>query len=116
MDDHTAHPFRLLCECGVDCGSESLETLAYDGAEMNAHGAPATRLEHRQIASRLGGDDDPKAVLLARNREVDGVIRGNLQKDASVRSALVVLSGGVEKTRAESEAGGYTLSVAHFVP
>ena len=48
-----------------------------------------------------------------------GVVAGDLQKDAAVRSAFVGLPGGVQKARAEAEHGGDFLGVAdgeaHFL-
>ena len=38
------------------------------------------------------------------------------RKDAGVGAALVVLPGGVQKARAEAQAGGHALLVAHLVP
>ena len=43
------------------------------------------------------------------------MVGGDLQEDAGVGSALVVLAGGVEEAGAEAEAGGYVFGVADLV-
>jgi len=57
----------------------------------------------------------PKGEFLPRDGNIGGVIAGELEKYAGVRPALVSLAGGMEKARAEAEAGGGFFGVAHLV-
>ena len=85
-------------------------------SQMNPKRAASARLQHRQIPGRLGVDHHPETVPLARNLRVLGVRCGDLQKDARVGPAFVILPGRVQKTRPETKAGGHVFAVAHIVP
>ena len=82
---------------------------------MNAQSAAATRLEHCQVACGLGVDDHTEGEFLPWNRQIVFVIGGDFKEDAGVGAAFVVLAGGVEKARAEAQAGGYLFRIAHLV-
>src|SRR5258708_26610487 len=82
---------------------------------MNAQRAAIAIREHGEIATRLGGFDDAKGEFLPGNGNVGGVIASELEKDAGVRATLVSLAGGMEKARAEAEAGSGFFGVAHLV-
>ena len=58
----------------------------------------------------------PKVYCWPGMSSVVGVLCGDLQKDAGIRSALVILPGGVQKARSETEAGGHAFTIAHIVP
>ena len=83
------------------------------GAEMETqHPAPALG-QHFEIAPGFRRLDDAEGVFLAGNREIVGVVAGDLQEDAAVGPALVGLPGGMQKARAEPKAGRDALAVAH---
>jgi len=63
-------------------------------------GGPGIR--GRRGRRRPGIDDDAEAVAGTGNIDVAGVVGGDLEEDAGVGSAFVVLAGGVEEARAEA--------------
>ena len=67
---------------------------------MDAEGAA---FEDSGVACGLRVDDGAKADLLAGDGQIDGVASGDLEEDAGVGAAFVVLAGGVEKARAEAD-------------
>ena len=71
--------------------------------------------KHAEVAASLGSLDDAKRVFLAGDGNVGGVVAGELEKDAGVRAALVGLTCGMEKARAETKAGGGFFGVANLV-
>src|SRR5260370_41131848 len=84
-------------------------------AEVDAKRAAIAIGEHGEVATRLGGLHDAKGEFLPRDRNIGGVIAGELKKNTRVRAAFVSLAGGVEKTRAEAKASGGFLGVAPLV-
>src|SRR6266702_5152518 len=94
---------------------EFREIALYVLAEVDAERPAIAIGKNGEIAARLGGLDDAKGEFLARDRNIGSIIAGELEKNAGVRTALVGLAGGVEKARAEAEAGGGFLGVAHLV-
>src|ERR1700722_1731069 len=61
--------------------------------------------QHLEIATSLRRFHNAECVFLAGYGKVRGVVAGNLQKYSGVRSALVRLSGGMQKPGTKSEAG-----------
>ena len=106
----------LLRQRLIDSRSQRLQPCRHIGFQVNPQSPAAARLQHRQVPSGLGVNHHAKTQLLPRNRYIDGVTRGDLQENAGVGTALVVLPGGVEEARAEAQAGGHALLVAHLVP
>src|SRR5450432_1407289 len=80
---------------------------------MHAQSAAAAFGEDGEIAASLGGLYGAESIFLVRNRKVDGVVAGDLQKHATVGSTFVGLTGGVQKAGAEAEDGGDFLLVAY---
>ena len=54
----------------------------------------------------------PKLYLWPGTGEIGGIVAGDLQEDAAVRSALVGLAGRMQEARPEAEAGRHALAVA----
>src|SRR5215470_13113249 len=79
---------------------------------MHAQSTAATLGEHGKVSAGLRGLDHPEGIFLSGNLQVGSVIAGDLQEYAAVRTALIGLSRGVQKTRAEAEAGRDLLAVA----
>ena len=79
---------------------------------MNAQDTPAAFREHVEITARLRRLDDPEGIFLVWNREIEGVVAGDLQKNATVRAAFIGLPGRVQEARSEAHAGGDPLAVA----
>src|ERR1022692_565991 len=105
MSDGPSHQFRQLAQAS-----------RHVRPEMDAEGPPPAVRQHLEIAARLGGLHRAERVRLARDREIVGIVAGDLQEHAAVRPALVGLSGGVQEARSEAETGGHLLPVAHRVP
>src|SRR6516225_11777601 len=82
---------------------------------MHSQRASSTFCQHLEIATGLSGFHNSEGVFLFRNRNVVGVVTGQLQEDSAIGAALVGLSGGVQKARAEAEASSHVFVVAHRV-
>src|SRR5882762_6589462 len=82
---------------------------------MDAKRTTAAFGENVEVAAGLRSFYGPERIFLARDGEIESVVAGDLQKDAAVRTAFISLAGGVQKARAEAEAGGDFLFVADDV-
>src|SRR6516164_11783036 len=83
---------------------------------MDTQRAAAAFCKDSKVAPRLRRLDHAKGVLLARNRQVLGVVAGDLQEYAGIGSALVGLSRRMKKARAKPENCGHLFLVADGVP
>ena len=72
-------------------------------AEMDAERPAAALGEHREVAARLRRLDDAEGVRCPGTARSRGVVAGDLQEHARVRSALVGLAGRVQEARPEAE-------------
>src|SRR5215470_5624895 len=82
---------------------------------MHAQRAPSPLGKHCEIPPRLRRLNDTERVFLFGNREVIGIVAGDLQEDAAVRPSLVSLPGRVQKARAKSQNGRDPLCVPDLV-
>src|SRR5579864_8404630 len=69
-----------------------------------------------EIPSRLCGLHSTEGVLLPWHRQVFSVVASNLEENSRIWTALVGLSSGMQKARAEAQTGRDPLAVAHGVP
>ena len=83
---------------------------------MRPKRAPAALEQHIEIAARLRRFHHAEARAMRRDRQILGVVRGDLQKHAAVRPAFVGLAGRMQKARAEFETGRDMAPVAHREP
>ena len=93
-------------------GIERCKRRTKAALEMHAKRTPAALGEHVEIAARLRRLDDAEACLLARHRQILGIVGRDLQEHAAVGSALVGLAGRVQEARPETDAGRDLLAVA----
>src|SRR5260370_5241445 len=84
-------------------------------SEMHAQRAAAALGKNSEIAAGLCRLHDTEGVPLPWYRQILGVITSDLEKNAAIRAAFVGLSGGVQKSRAETENGSHFFLVAHRV-
>ena len=84
-------------------------------AEMHAQRAAVAIRENLKIAARLRRFHHAECVFLARNRKIRSIVAGDLQEHAGIWSALVCLPCRMQKPRAEAEARGDMLLLAHRV-
>src|ERR1700676_739252 len=89
------------------------EIALYILAKVHAQSATTALCEHREIAASLGRFYHAKSVFLPGNRQIGSIVAGNLQEHAGVWTALVGLTGGVQKPRTKAQAGGNFFRVAH---
>src|SRR5260370_22186017 len=82
---------------------------------MDAQGATAALGENGKVAAGLRCFHHAKCVLLSRDRQILGIVAGDLQEDAAVGAAFIRLSGGVQEARTETENGGHFFLVADSV-
>jgi hypothetical protein len=80
---------------------------------MDAQHAPAAFHQHVEVTAGLCCLDDAEAVGMARNVEIGGIVAGDLEEDAGVRSALVGLARRMLEARREADAGGGMGGVAN---
>jgi hypothetical protein len=79
---------------------------------MHAKRAAAALGQHIEVATRLRRLHDTKCRSVSRNRQIVRILARDLQKHASVWSALVGLAGRMEKARAKADAGCHMTPVA----
>src|ERR1700675_1629795 len=108
-----ANPFLELRKRLLNRFLKCFQTGRHVGAEMDSQRAAVAVRENLEITSRLRCLYHAERVLLTRHGEICGVVAGDLQEDAGVRTALVGLPRGMEEPRAEAEAGGDFFLVAH---
>src|SRR5579863_1516722 len=82
---------------------------------MHAQRAPSALGEDLEVATRLSRFYNSKRIFLAGHWQLDGIVAGDLQEYSGVRAAFVRLAGGVQETRAESQARCHAFFVAHGV-
>src|SRR5882724_2350699 len=102
-----------LVQCFRYGGIKCCQRRGEVALEMNPQRPSSAFGEHVEIAACRRCLDDTKTRLLARHRQIPGVIGGDLQEHAAVRTALVGLAGRMQETRAEFGAGGDVALVAH---
>src|SRR5437868_4198193 len=79
---------------------------------MHSQRAASAFGQYLEITTRLRGFHYSESIFLARDRNIGGVIAGDLKKYARVWAALVGLSSRVQKTRPEAEARCHMLRIA----
>src|SRR5215831_3001769 len=72
---------------------------------MNAQRAPSPFCQHLKVAASLRRLDHAEAVGMAWHANVGGIVTGDLQKHAGIRTTLEDLSGRVLEARPETDAG-----------
>src|SRR6266568_4012386 len=82
---------------------------------MHPQGAPVSIGEHLEVAAGLRRLDDAKGIFMSGNRQINGVVAGNLQKNSAVGTAFIGLASGVQKAWSKTEARSHTLAVADQV-
>ena len=70
---------------------------------MDAQRAPAVRLEHLEIATRLRREQRREPERLAGDGQIRPAVHGHLHEDAVVPASFMELAGRVEETWAEPE-------------
>jgi len=85
-------PLNLLSQGFLDCRLKLLEAAFEISAQMNSQRTPASLGQHLKISSGLRRLYDAERILLLRDREIGGIIAGNLQKHACVWTALISLT------------------------
>src|SRR5260370_40814207 len=83
---------------------------------MHAQRTAAALGQHVEIATGLRGLDHAESSLLTGYREILRVIGGDLQKYAVVWTALISLTGGMQKTWTKFGTSGDMAVVAHLQP
>src|SRR5580765_1812512 len=82
---------------------------------MHPKGASSALSKYCEIAAGLCSLDNTERVFLVGDRQIDGVVAGDLQEDAGIGSAFVGLAGGVQKARTKSKNRRDLLLVPHAV-
>src|SRR3954454_13860629 len=100
----------------LDCGVEHRQPLFEITLQVYAQGAAAAPGQHLEIAARLRRLDHSETGLLPGNGKIVAVIGGELQEHAAVWTALVGLTGGMQKARPEFSAGGDMAFVTNREP
>jgi len=103
-------------DCLLDDLRENLEASADVCAQVYAQGAAPALRENAEVAACLGCLEDAEGEPVAGDRQVRHVVARQLQEDATVRSALIGLSGRVEKARTKADAGGNAVRVSNPPP
>jgi len=80
---------------------------------MNPERAAVSFGEHLKIPACLCSFHHSESVFLAGHPEVGCIVACELEEHAGIGASLVCLAGGVQKTRAETQTGCHTFSVAN---
>ena len=80
---------------------------------MHAQCPPVTFRQHLEIPSGLCGYDHAEGVFWPGTGTSAAVVAGDLQEHARIRSTLVCLPGGMQESRAETQAGCRALFVSY---
>src|SRR6266481_3190519 len=83
---------------------------------MDAQRAAPAFGKNSKIAAGLRRLDYTEGVVLSGDRQVLGIVTGDLQKNAAVGTTLVGLAGGVQETRAEAQNRSHFFLVAYSMP
>src|SRR6266446_3298524 len=92
---------------------ERLQVLLHVRPQVRPQRAAFAFGQNLEITARLRSLHHTESIFLARHRQIVRVVAGNLEEHARIRAALVSLPGGMQKARAEADAGGHFLSVAN---
>src|SRR6185437_11788350 len=82
---------------------------------MNPQSSPVALRQHCKIAASLRSFYNPERILLPRHGKIRGIVAGDLQKHARVRTAFVRLPGRMQKSRTEAQARRDAFLVANRV-
>ena len=99
--------FDGVLQSGEACGDVA--------AEMHAQRAAVAIGEDLKIAAGLRCFYDAECVFLVWHRQIRSIVASDLQKHAGIWSALVCLSGRMQKPRAEAETSCDMFFLAHRV-
>src|SRR5579863_2346546 len=83
---------------------------------MDAQRTPAAFDKNVEIAARLRGLHYAETGAVARNGQILGIVRGDLEKYSAVGPAFIGLAGRMQKARTEFEASRDMMAVAQFKP
>src|SRR6266403_916405 len=89
---------------------EFAETCFHVAAEVHAQRPALAVGQNLEIAPSLCCLYYSESVLLPGNRQVLGVVAGDLQEHAAIRAAFISLSSRVQKTRSKAEARRHTFA------
>src|SRR5215469_16157104 len=107
---------RLLSQRLLDSAVERVETRFEVAGNVSAESTPAALRQNVEIAACLRLLDDAKGIGLAGNRQILGIVAGDLQKNAAVRPAFISLPRRVLKARPEADACRRLGTVADRAP
>src|SRR6202521_5635814 len=96
--------FYQFCEFG--------ETCFHIAAEVHAQRPTLAVGQNLEVAPSLCCLHYSESVLLSGNRQVLSIVACYLQEHAAVGAAFISLSGGVQKTRPETEARRHMFAIA----
>lgn len=92
-------------------GRQPVEAGCQVLAQVDPQRPASTFRQDLEVSPGLRRFDHAEGVLLPGHGEVGGIIAGDLQNDAAVRSTLVSLTRGMKEPRTKFEAGGHSLPV-----
>ena len=87
-----------------DSRAEHVQSSRDIRAEMHAERATFTLDQDREVPARLRRLDHTERILLTRDRDVPGIVAGDLEEDTAVRTAFVGLTaiGSISPRRSMS--------------
>ena len=94
----------------LHCGFQNCQTGFQVAAQVHTQCPTSSLCQYLEVTASLCGFYDAEGIFLSRHRQFHRVVAGDLQKHSGIRTALVRLSGGVQKSRTKSQAGSDVLS------
>src|SRR5580765_1609560 len=94
-----------------DSFRERSQGLYHVRPQVRAQRAAFALGQYLEIAARLRRLHHAEGILLARHRQIVGVVTGNLKEHSAIRATLISLPGGMQKTGAEADAGSHFFAV-----
>src|SRR3954447_24032039 len=88
----------------------------YISLQIHPQDAPVTFGKDVEVPARLCGFDDAEACAMSWDRQIPGIVGGNLEKHAAIGTALVSLACRMQETRTKAEAGCGVSPVPHGEP
>src|SRR5262249_36017829 len=105
-----------LAERRLEGFVQSLDAGFHVGTKMYAQHATLALAQRQRITQRLGIFQHAEGVFFTGNRHILLVVAGDEQKHSGIRTALMQLTGGMQKTRTKAHGGRHVIALQDSGP
>src|SRR5579871_142278 len=106
-------PSPSVRDCRKNSLLETLQPRLYILWQMHSQRTPFAIGQYLKVSPSLSRLYGSECVLLSWHRQINSIVARDLQEHASVRTAFVGLSSGMQETRAKAQAGCNVLAITH---